>query len=194
VWRPFGFVHVLLGDYVSGYFFFSALLMAVAIFVIRRVLPVPLMRQLIGQIAVGLALGAILYFTLGQLATFAWQRFTFTPPRLWRFAIVFVLIWPLFLLDEGINRGWQEQGVIRGIIASLAFKVLLIAGLFAATLFTPGVGFLDIVLPVLALVFLLLVALGTQLYASGRAAIAGATLSAFVIAWTMTTTFPITLA
>ncbi|MBA2288067.1 MAG: alpha/beta fold hydrolase [Ktedonobacteraceae bacterium] len=193
VWRPFGFVQILLGDYVSGYFFFIALIMAAGILVIRRMLPIPLMRQVIAQIAVGLALGAILYFTLGQLSTFAWQRFTFTPPRLWRFAIVFVLIWPLFLLDEGINRGWQELGIIRGAVASLGFKVLLIVGLFAATLFTPGLGFLDIVLPVLALVFLLLVAFGTQIYASGRAAIAGATLSAFVMAWAMTTTFPITL-
>jgi hypothetical protein len=47
------------------------------------------------------------------------------------------------------------------------------------------------VLPVLALVFLLLVAFGTQIYASGRAAITTATFSALVLAWCMSTTLPI---
>ncbi len=102
-----------------------------------------------------------------------------------------MLIWPLFLLDEGINRGYQEQGTIRAIVASLAFKLLLVLGLLVAVLITPGLDLLRIVLPVLVLIFLLLVAFGTQIYASGRAAITAATLSALVLAWTMSTTLPI---
>ena len=132
-----------------------------------------------------------LYITVGQLVTFAWQRFTFTLPRLWRFALLFLIIWPLFLLDEGINRGYQEEGTMRAIASSLAFKLLLIAGLFVAILITPDLDFLSIVLPVLVLVFLLLIAFGTQIYASGRAAITAATLSALILAWCMSTTLPI---
>jgi hypothetical protein len=190
-WRPFGFIHVLLADYVSGYFFFTAIVLALLVYIVRGILPVPIFRQTTKQIALGVLLWLFLYITLGQLLSFAWQRFTFTPPRLWRFAILLLLIWPLFLLDEGINRGYQEQGTIRAFASSLAFKLLLIAGLFVAILITPGLDYLSIVLPVLVLIFLLLVAIGTQIYASGRAAIATATLSALILAWIMSTTLPI---
>ncbi|HEX6110046.1 MAG TPA: hypothetical protein VFZ02_11600, partial [Ktedonobacteraceae bacterium] len=137
-WRPFGFVHVLLVDYVSGYFFFTAAVLALLVYIVRGMVPIPFFRQTTKQIFVGVLLWLFLYLTLGQLVTFAWQRITFTPPRLWRFGIIFVLIWPLFLLDEGINRGYQEQGTIRAIPASLAFKLLLVLGLFVANLITPG--------------------------------------------------------
>jgi len=190
-WRPFGFVHVPLVDYVSGYFFFTAAVLALLVYIVRGMAPIPFFRQTTKQIFVGVLLWLFLYLTLGQLVSFAWQRITFTLPRLWRFGIIFVLIWPLFLLDEGINRGYQEQGTIRAIPASLAFKLLLVLGLFVAILITPGLDFLSTVLPVLVLIFLLLVAFGTQIYSSGRAAITTATLSALVLAWGMSTTLPI---
>lgn len=191
-WRPFSFFHVLLTDYVSGYFFFIALVTALGIYLIRRMIPLPPFRQTTKQIILGVLLALFLYLTLGQLVTFAWQRFTFTLPRLWRFALIFIVIWPLFLLDEGINRGYQEHGVLRGVLASLGFKALLAAGLFASIVIVPGLSFLGIVLPVLVLVFLMMVAFCTQLYTSGRAAITAATFSALVMAWCMSTTFPIT--
>ena len=190
-WRPFGFLHMLLVDYVSGYFFFTAVVLALLVYIVRGMAPIPIFRQATKQIVLGVLLWFFLYITLGQLFTFAWQRFTFTLPRLWRFAFLFLLIWPLFLLDEGINRGYQEQGTIRAIAGSLAFKLLLIVGLCVAILITPGLNFLSIVLPVLVLIFLLLLAFGTQIYASGRAAITAATLSALILAWCMSTTLPI---
>ncbi len=190
-WRPFGFLHMLLVDYVSGYFFFIAVVLALIVYVVRGMVPIPYFRQAMKQILLAVLLWFFLYITLGQLVTFASQRLTFTLPRLWRFAIVFVVIWPLFLLDEGINRGYQEQGALRAIAASLAFKLLLVLGLLVAILITPGLDFLSIVLPVLMLVFLLLIAFGTQIYASGRTAITTATLSALVLAWCMSTTLPI---
>ena len=190
-WRPFGFIHVLLVDYVSGYFFITAVVLALLVYIVRGMAPLPVFRQTTKQIVLGLLLWLFLYITLGQLVTFAWQRLTFTLPRLWRFILVFLIIWPLFLLDEGINRGYQEEGTIRAIASSVAFKVLLIAGLLVAIVVTPGLDFLSIVLPVLVLVFLLLVAFCTQIYASGRAAVTTATLSALVLAWCMSTTLPI---
>jgi hypothetical protein len=190
-WRAFGFVHVLLVDYISGYFFFTAVVLALLVYIVRGIVPIPYFRQTMKQMILGVLLWLFLYITLGQLVTFPWQRFTFTLPRLWRFAILFVLIWPLFLLDEGINRGYQEQGTFRAIAASLAFKLLLVAGLLVTILISPGVDSLSIVLPILLLIFLLLVAFGTQIYASGRAAITTATLSALVLAWGMSTTLPI---
>jgi hypothetical protein len=190
-WRPFGFIHMLRADYVGGYFFFTAVVLGLLVYIVRGMAPVPIFRQTTKQIVLGILLWFFLYITLGQLLTFAWQRFAFNLPRLWRFAVLFLIIWPLFLLDEGINRGYQEKGTIRAIVSSVAFKLLLIAGLSVAVLITPGLGFLNMVLPVLVLVFLLLVAFGTQIYASGRAAITTATLSALVLAWCMSTTLPI---
>ncbi|MGZ3629111.1 MAG: alpha/beta hydrolase, partial [Ktedonobacteraceae bacterium] len=190
-WHPFGFIHILLVDYVSGYFFITAVVLALSVYIVRGMAPLPVFRQTTKQIILGILLWFFLYITLGQLVTFAWQRLTFTLPRLWRFVLVFLIIWPLFLLDEGINRGYQEEGTIRAIASSVAFKVLLIAGLLVAIAVTPGLDFLSIVLPVLVLVFLLLVAFGTQIYASGRAAVTTATLSALVLAWCMSTTLPI---
>ena len=190
-WRPFGFIHMLVVDYASGYFFFTAVVLALLVYIVRGMVPIPVFRQTTKQIVLGILLWFFLYITLGQLVSIAWQRFTFTLPRLWRFALLFLIIWPLFLLDEGINRGYQEYGTMRAIASSLAFKLLLIAGLFVATLIMPGLDFLSIILPVLVLVFLLLVAFGTQIYASGRAAITTATLSALILAWCMSTTLPI---
>ncbi len=123
-WRPFGFIHVLLVDYVSGYFFITAVVLALLVYIVRGMAPLPVFRQTTKQIVLGILLWFFLYITLGQLVTFAWQRLTFTLPRLWRFVLVFLIIWPLFLLDEGINRGYQEEGTIRAIASSVAFKVL----------------------------------------------------------------------
>jgi hypothetical protein len=190
-WRLFGFIHIPYTDYVSSYFFFTGVVLALLVYLVRGMIPIPLFRQTIKQLIVGVLLWLFLYVTLGQLVTYEWQLFTFTLTRLWRTGIIFVLVWPLFLLDEGINRGYQEQGAIRGIAASLAFKLLLIVGLLATILITPGLDFLSIVLPVVVLVFLMLVAFGTQIYSSSRAAITSATLSALVLAWAMSTTLPI---
>jgi pimeloyl-ACP methyl ester carboxylesterase len=192
VWRPFAFVHVLLADYVSGYFFITALVTAVLIFLVRRRIPLPTLRHALRQLVVGILLAGFLYFTIGQISTFAWQRFTLNGLRFWRFVILFVLVLPIFLLDEGISRGYQERGLWRAMLASLAFKGLLVAGLVASIAIIPGLGFLSIVLSILVLLFVLLVLFCTQLYLSGRAALAAAVLSALLIAWSMASSFPIT--
>ena len=191
-WQPFSLIHIALADYVSGYFFITAVIMAVLIFIVRRYVPLPLFSQIPRQLLLATVLAAFLYFTLGQLVTFAWQNFTFTLPRLWRFLAIFILVLPLFLLDEGINRGYQETGILRAIISSLIFKALLIGGLIIAILITPDLNFLSIILPLLLLLFLVLVSACVQLYNSGRAAFTGAIFSAFMIAWCMSMTFPIT--
>ena len=190
--QPFSFIHIALADYVSGYFFVIAVVMAMLIFVFRRYVPLPPFSQLPQQILLATVLAAFLYFTFGQLVTFAWQHFTFTLPRRWRFLAIFILVLPLLLLDECINRGYQEIGMLRAIMSSLIFKALLIGGLIIAIQITPGLDFLGIILPLLLLLFLVLVGTCVQLYHSGRAAFTGAIFSAFIIAWCMSMTFPIT--
>ncbi len=192
VWQPFSFLNILLGSYITGYFFITALITGILVFLLRHILPIPPLRQIIWQSIIALIMAAFLYFTLGQLATFAWQRFALTLPRLWRCAAIFVFILPLFLLEEGVNRGYQEQDILRSLAASVCSKALLIAGLFVSLLIIPGLDFLGLVLPVLALLLLVLIAFSLQLYHNGKVSLTTAIFSALLIAWCMAATFPIT--
>jgi pimeloyl-ACP methyl ester carboxylesterase len=192
VWQPFTFLHILLADYTGGYLCLSALVMALCIWLFRRTLPLPAWHQAGRQFCLALLLALILYLTVGQLSTFAWQRLALTPQRLWRMLCFFGLVWPICLLDEGICRGYQEYGVLRALAASVCFKVLLLAGLVASILLVPGLGFLSLLLPLLALVYVFLVALCTHIVSRRRAALTGATFCALVLAWMLATSFPLT--
>ncbi len=191
-WQLFGFVQMFLADYISGYVFICALIMALLFLIIRRKLPIAPWSQSLKQIVLGGTIAIFLYLTLGQLITFAWAHLTFTAARLWRCGLIFLLVLPIFLLDEGLNRGYQEQGRLRGIAASIGFKVLLLGGLFTGMIITPGLGQLNMTWSLPVLLLLILGGFCTQLYISGRAALAGAILSALVIAWCMSVTLPIT--
>jgi pimeloyl-ACP methyl ester carboxylesterase len=192
VWQPFNFIHIALADYISGYFFIIAVIMAVLIFIFRRYVPRPPFSQISQQLLLATVLAVFLYFTLGQLSTFTWQNLTFTLPRLWRFLAIFLLVVPLFLIDEGINRGYQEMGILRAIISSMIFKALLIGGLVIAIGITPSLDFLNDILPLMLLLSLVLVSTCVQFYKSGRAAFTGAIFSALMVAWCMSMLFPIT--
>ncbi len=191
-WQPFGFVGLLLVDYVTGYFFLAALIAGVLLWLTRRFVPLPSIQQFWQQLVIGVVLSVFLYITFGQITTFAWQRFSFTMPRLWRFAMVFVLVLPFFLLDESVNRGYQERGLRRAILSSLGSKAFLISGLFVSLRLIPSLSFLSIILPVLFLLFLLLIAFSVQFYRNRQATLVTAILSAFMIAWCMSITLPIT--
>jgi pimeloyl-ACP methyl ester carboxylesterase len=192
VWQPFNFIHIALADYISGYFFLIAVIMAVLILIFRRYVPLPPFSQISQQLLLATVLAVFLYFTLGQLLTFTWQNFIFTLPRLWRFLAIFLLVVPLFLIDEGINRGYQEVGILRAIISSVIFKALLIGGLVIAIQITPSLDFLNNILPLMLVLSLVLVSTCVQFYKSGRAGFTGAIFSALMVAWCMSMLFPIT--
>jgi hypothetical protein len=190
-WQAFAFLPIQSSDSPAGYCFVAALVSLGLIFFVRRVFPLPVFRQVSGQIFCGLLLAALLYFTLGRLLTFAGQLAALTGKRLWHVPVFFLLLWPFFLLDEGICRGYQEQGALRALFASLFFKLLLVGGLVIGAALTPGLSFVNAALPGVVLLLIFLVALGTQIYVSGRAALASATLCALVLAWFMAALFPI---
>ncbi len=146
------------------------------------------------QILAGVIPAVLLYLTLGQLITFTWQRILFNWPRLLDFVLIAILLFPLFLIGEGVVRGYHTKNALHTIIADLAFKGLLIAGLFIAPWIStePNLDFLEVLLPILGLVLILLAGVCTQFYHSGRAALAGAIFSTLIMAWCLATTFPIT--
>ncbi|HET8842960.1 MAG TPA: hypothetical protein VFN35_15965 [Ktedonobacteraceae bacterium] len=192
-WQLFGLLDGLLPYAIGSYFFLVALVTALLIFLVRRVLPVPVFRQVTRQLFVALVLGTILHFALGQALTNAGHPWTLKLEQVWRLPIFFVLIWPIFLLDEGISRGYQERGVIRSMMVSLLFKALLLCGLLVGTLLVPDLRYLNNLLLPLGVLFAFLTTLCTQIYSSGRAAITTSTLCALMLAWFATVTFPVTL-
>lgn len=192
-WQLFGLLDGLLTYYLGSYFFLVALVTALLIFLVRRVLPLPVFRQVGRQLFVALALATILYFTLGQILPFTGQSLALKLEQIWRLPIFFLLVWPIFLLDEGISRGYQERGIIRSLIVSLLFKALLLAGLLLSILLIPELRFLNSLIFPLVLLFVFLIMLCTQIYSSGRAAITTSTFCALVLAWYATATFPSTL-
>ena len=191
-WQPFSFVGLFLADYMTGYFFLTALIAGVLLWLTRRCVPLPSIQQFWQQLVMSIILSVFLYITLGQITSFAWENVRFTGPRLWRFAMVFVLILPFFLLDESINRGYQEHRFGQAIVSSLVSKAFLVNGLFVSLLLIPSLSFLSIILPVLFLLFLLLIAFSIQFYRNRRTTLVTALLSTFLIAWCLSITFPIT--
>lgn len=187
----FGFLSTPLSYYIGSYFILIALVTAVLIFLVRRRLPLPVFRQAGKQMLIALALAALLYTTLGQIPNVSLPSLTFYPTQIWSAPIFFVVIWPLALLDEGICRGYQEHGVVRALLASTFFKALLLAGLAINAYFAPGLKISGSLLVLLAIIFACLVALGAQIYSSGRAAITSATFYALILAWYLASAFPI---
>ena len=192
IWQPFSIIRLLLADYVTGYFFLVALITGLLLWPTRSFVPFPSIRQLLPELLISVALFLFLYITFGQIITFAWQRFSFTLPRLWHFAVIFLLILPFFLLDESVNRAYQERGLVRAIVSSLVSKAILLGGLFLSLRLIPNLSFLSIILPVFFLLFLLLIVFSVLFYRNRRATLVTALLCASMIAWSLSITFPIT--
>ena len=190
-WQPLRFLQIDFADYIGGYLFITALVMGCLSLLLKKRLPVPAFKQWALQIVLGVVLALFLYLTLGELMTFAWVHLTLNLPRFWRFLILFVLILPIFLFDEGINRGYQENRKLLSVFSSLLFKGLLLAGLVIAYHVTPQQEAISLLLPSMAFIFLLLIAFCFQFYQSGRAAFAGALFAALVFTWYITALCPI---
>jgi len=192
VWAPFRFVHILSIDDLIGYFFCIAAITIFFMWLTRRILPFPLFRQTFRQFLVGALLSLFLYLTLGQLTLFPWSPFSFTAPGLWRFGIIFILLWPVFMFYEGVTHGFLERRTFLWRLSYYSLQALFLISLliFLFLIPVPGKELFSTIWPVLVLLFLMLETCCWRLYKQGRAAIAGATVSACMMAWALSTLFP----
>ena len=192
VWPPFRFIRILTVDDLIGYFFCIAAITTFFMLLTRRILPFPLFRQAIRQFLVGALLSLFLYLTLGRLALFPWSPFSFTASGLWRFGVIFILLWPVFMFYEGVTRGFLERRTLFWRWSYYSLKALFLISLFIFLFLipVPGKELFSTTWPVLVLLFLLLETCCSRLYKQGRAAIAGATVSACMMAWVFSTLFP----
>ena len=119
-----------------------------------------------------------------------------TDGRLWRYGILFVLLWPASLLYEGITRSWWENRTTSGRtyvwLLSYSFRALFFLSLFLLVFFIPATDVFRSLWSIALILFFFVEGCCSQLYKRGRAAIAGATVAALVMSYTLATFFPFT--
>lgn len=190
----FHFVHLALLDTIVEYLFCIALITNSLMLLVQRFFPLPLFRQVIRQVLVGVFMALFLYFTVGQLMHLS---LIITGAQLWHSGILFVLLWPTYLFYEECTRSWQEKTQINRTayvwLISYIFKVLFFFSLLIILFFLPGTASLHALWPTALLLILFLEGCCSAFYKKGRAAIAGATVSALIMAFALVTLFPFIL-
>jgi hypothetical protein len=190
----FHFVHLALLDTIVEYLFCIALFTNSLMLLVRHILPLPPFRQAIRQVLIGVFMAVFLYFTAGQLLQLS---IVVTGARLLHGGILFVFLWLTYLFYEECTRSWQEKAQINRTayvwLISYIFKVLFFFSLLIILFFLPGTASLHALWPAALLLILFLEGCCSAFYKKGRAAIAGATVSALIMAFALVTLFPFIL-
>lgn len=189
------FIHLSSVDTIVGYLFCITIISMLFMVLTRRFFPFPLFRQVSRQILAGILVTIFLYFTLGQIIYSSWNFPSTTKTVLWHSGILFVLLWPICFFYEGVTRSWREYGTSdRARYAWLlrdTFKVFFLIALFLILPFFPEIGYLRSLWFIVLVLFLFLEGCCSQFYKRGRATIAGATMSAIVLAYALSILFPL---
>jgi len=148
-----------------------------------------LSAKIVGWGLVPLVLFAGVYLTLGLFSAFTWESLQFSLSRILPFLILAVCLFPYFLTNEYIFRRMSIWG---GYWLSLVSKLGVLIVLFGAVLLSPAdLGFLTILLPVLALLFTVFGLFSIWLYWLGRDFITTAVLQTLLFAWIISCFFPL---
>lgn len=186
IWKPFRFIHVgSFGD-ITATCFCIATLTCILLFLTRQLWPFPHFSQIIRQIIIGILLAAFLFFVLVMLISFTGFSFHFNNIQLWQCSILLVMLWPIFLLHESVVHNWAERGTLSAFLLSLSFRVCFLGVIYILIMLSPEKKFIELVWPIPVIVFLFLQYCCSILYRKGRATIAGSTLTACIMAWTLT--------
>jgi hypothetical protein len=186
VWKPFQLLNAgFFGD-IAGECSGVALVTCILLFLTRGVLPLPRFSQFIYQIFIGIALAIVLSFILGLLIPFAGLSVRFDKTQLWQGGILFVMLWPIFLLYESVVHNWHERDSAFAFLLSFSVRVCFLVVIYVFVMFSQDKKFIELVWPIPVVVFLFLQHCCFVLYRKGRAAIAGATLSTCITAWLLT--------
>lgn len=164
-WAGWGVpAHVLIIGLVAALFCLAGLVWLaglVAVPALRRGAAWSAARSVLPQAALALAVIVLLYVTLGQLSTLAWEALRLPPQRLWRAAVLAALVLPYFVALQAVVNGYAARGRWRGLLLELGFVAVLIVVLVVAiTGWSNELGLLPVVLPVLPIVMLAFVAFG----------------------------------
>jgi dienelactone hydrolase len=193
---PFGFLRQALAPDLATFLFGAgliALCVALGVPVYRRGADWPRGFAIAAQILLAVGAFVFLYFTLGALSTFAWANLALIPARLWRALVIALLCIPLFLGGELLVRPvaratpWLAAGV------KLVIALLITGALFLAIrIDADRLAFLLFLLPIMAIVLLLFVALEVWARREVERPLVFIALSeALILGWVVAATFPL---
>jgi alpha/beta superfamily hydrolase len=186
LWKlPTDFLPLIIGDYLILHFAVYGLVAALCLEVLGAQTPwgVPNGRVILASLIAALIGLALLAVPLDRYFT----SFIPTGLRLELFALMAVAALPYFVIDDWIarGRGW-------GWARLLVTRTLLLASLLAAVaLNRDELLFLIILLPMIALFFLLFGMVSSMLYRRTGHPIPGAVMGAATLAWAIASIFPV---
>lgn len=189
---PLAWVGVALADYSASFSLVLALVAGGLLYAFRRRLPLPGFADAWRQVLLGAGVFLVLYLTVGTLATYAWEHFLLDIPRLTRGIPLTLAGAPLFLLIEGLVAANQRKRPWQNALARLGAYLLICAGIFGAIILDPALGFLSLVAPIEAALFIAVAALAWWIDRQrGQFSLSSAIIATLVIGWAITSVFPI---
>lgn len=115
-----------------------------------------------------------------------------TAPRLVPLLVVGLILWLYFVQEEGLKRAVVAQwGHLAGLVLGLIGKLIIIGTWLGATALPNPPTFLTLTIPVTMVILIVLELLGAVLGRMRFSSATTATLNAFVLAWSIVTTFPL---
>jgi hypothetical protein len=183
IWKPFRFLYAgFFGD-ITAECFCITIVTCILLLLTRRVLPFPRFSQVIRQIFIGIVLAVVFSFVLGLLTPLAGFSFHLANTQLWQGGILFAMLWPTFLLYEGVVHNWAEEGTLPAFLLSFSVRVFFLIILYIFATLSQEKEFIKLIWPIPIVLFIFLQRCCSLLYREGRAVIAGVTLNACTIAW-----------
>jgi len=190
---PTHFLPVLVGDYLAAHFAIYGLLTAITLFWIKRRQAISLARTGLAKPAPGALIPATAGFVAFGFVFLVWPVDTYVTsfvPGSWRLPLVLAMLvgtLAFFTSDEWLTRG---AGAARGgYFASKIAFLLSLAG--AVALDFERLFFLVIIVPVIAIFFVVYGLLSRWAYARTGHPLVGAIGNAIAFAWAIGVTFPL---
>jgi pimeloyl-ACP methyl ester carboxylesterase len=189
---PLTWVGVVLADYTASFSLVLALVVGGLLYALRRRLPLPAFAAAWRQVLLGIGVFLVLYVTIGSFATYAWERFLLDVPRLVRGIPLTLSGLPLFLLIEGLVAADEYGRPWRTALARLGAYLLICTGIIGAITLDPALGFLALIAPIQAALFIAVAALAWWNDRQRRQLnLSNALIATLVIGWAITAIFPI---
>lgn len=185
---PYRWMPVTVGNYVGVYFaVFAAFAGAAALTASRGAIAARLRAAWDARLLPGAAaLTAYALVTFGLPAHLEWTSFALPGARGWVVGVVFVFAFAFFLADEALA---ARDGQGRRAALSALTKLLVVASLTAAVFALGAPGFLLLLVPVMAVLFVWHGVYAHWLFGLTRAPWVAAVVNAAVFAWVIAATF-----
>jgi pimeloyl-ACP methyl ester carboxylesterase len=144
--------------------------------------------KFLAWVIIPLGLFVIFYESFGLFSSFTWLNLQFNGIRLLSMMVMVICLLPFFLADEFIFRRITNW---RGYFLGLISKLGLMAVLFGAILLNPSLGFLSILIPMMALLFIVFGFFSLWLFWLGNDFVISGVLQALLLSWIISGFFPI---